>query len=52
MIEVYTEMMGSEGCEGSRENICTAIQVYHGFDNDKVEVYHNNDNIITANINS
>ena len=36
----------------ARVDRCTAIQVYHGFDNDKVEVYHNNDNIITAKINS
>jgi hypothetical protein len=55
MMNVYTEMMeseGSESSEGSRVNRCTAIQVYHGFDNGKIEVYRNNDSIITANINS
>jgi hypothetical protein len=40
----------SEGCESSRVNSCTAIQVYHGFDNDKIEIFRNDGKTITAKI--
>jgi hypothetical protein len=41
---------GCEGCEGSRVNSCTAIQVYHGFDNNKIEIFRNDGKTITAKI--
>ena len=35
---------------GSRGNTCTAIQVYHAIDNSKIEVFRNNEHVVTPNI--